>query len=150
MALEIFGKKFMDSASKFYKKALGNELNKMGTSRGGARRGVSSQGSTDISAKIALPIISHTYFLRAGLQYEDLLNSSRPEVAEALDLADPDVMQGRLRRLKRASDLTYKGKELQDYAPDMKLTPFKTELWEDVQKIKAREEEYALLDLHKK
>lgn len=85
-----------------------------------------------------------------GLKYEDLLNSSRPEVAEALELADPDVVKGRMRRLKRASDLTYKGKSLQDYAPDAKLDPYEMQLWPEVQKIKARDEEYALLDLHKK
>lgn len=55
-----------------------------------------------------------------------------------------------MRRLKRASDLSFKGKELQDYAPGMQLEPFKSELWEDVKKIEAREAEYALLDLHKK
>lgn len=65
-------------------------------------------------------------------------------------MADPDVVKGRMRRLKRASDLSFKGKELQDYAPGMQLEPFKSELWEDVKKIEAREAEYALLDLHKK
>lgn len=79
-----------------------------------------------------------------------MLNSSRPEVAEALELADPDVVKGRLRRLKRASDLSFKAKSLTDYAPDMKLDPFKSELWEDIQKIKARDEEYAIMDLYKK
>jgi len=67
-----------------------------------------------------------------------------------LDLADADVVKGRLRRLKRASDLSYKSKVLTDYAPNMKLEPFKEELWEDVKKIQKREEEYELLDMHKK
>lgn len=67
-----------------------------------------------------------------------------------MDLADPDVMKGRLRRLKRASDLTYKGKLLTDYKDTSGLEPFKLELWDDIQKIQAREEEYAILDMHKK
>jgi hypothetical protein len=32
MALELFSKKFMDSASKLYKASLATELNKMGAS----------------------------------------------------------------------------------------------------------------------
>jgi hypothetical protein len=85
-----------------------------------------------------------------GLQHEDLLNSHKPSIAEALELADPDVIKGRLRRLKRASDLTYKAKSLADYAPNAKLDPFKVELWEDVISIDARNEEYDLINLHKK
>jgi len=69
---------------------------------------------------------------------------------EALELADPEVKKGRLRRLKRASDLCYKQKILQDYAPDMKLEPFKEEIYPDVLKIQKRDAEIALLDLHKK
>jgi ubiquinol-cytochrome c reductase subunit 7 len=72
-----------------------------------------------------------------------------PVVKEALELADPQIVKGRNRRLKRASDLTYKGKVLQDYAPDLKLEPFKFELYDDIQKIKARDEEIQLLNLHK-
>jgi ubiquinol-cytochrome c reductase subunit 7 len=67
-----------------------------------------------------------------------------------LELADPEIITGRYRRLKRASDLSYKTKILQDYAPDMELEPFKEELWDDIQKIKARDEEKLLLELHKK
>lgn len=88
--------------------------------------------------------------LLLGLRFEDLLISERPQASEALELADSDVVAGRLRRLKRASDLSYKAKELPDYAPDMKLEPFKTELWEDIQKIEKRNEEYELLDSYKK
>lgn len=91
-----------------------------------------------------------TSFVYPGLRYEDLLNSSHPEVAEAIELADSDVLTGRLRRLKRATDLSFKGKNLGDYAPNAPLYPFKFELWNDVQKIKARNEEYAVLDLYKK
>jgi ubiquinol-cytochrome c reductase subunit 7 len=85
-----------------------------------------------------------------GLRHEDLLNSSKPSIAEALELADPDVIKGRLRRLKRASDLTYKAKSLGDYAPNAILDPFKEELWEDVMKVEARNEEYEIVNLHKK
>jgi ubiquinol-cytochrome c reductase subunit 7 len=85
-----------------------------------------------------------------GLQHEDLLNSSKPAIAEALELADPEVIKGRLRRLKRASDLTYKAKSLGDYAPNAKLDPFKIELWDDVKKIEARNDEYDIVNLHKK
>ena len=85
----------------------------------------------------------------AGLRYEDLLNSSKPEIAEALELADPAVRVGRQRRLKRASDLSFKTKVLTDYAPNMKLEPFKDEIWEDVQKIKARDNEVKVLNYHK-
>jgi len=69
---------------------------------------------------------------------------------EALELADKEVVQGRLRRLKRASDLCYKGKILQDYAPNMPLDAFKREIRDDIIKIKARNEETAILELHKK
>lgn len=84
------------------------------------------------------------------MRFEDLLISDRPQCTEALELADKDIVAGRMRRLKRASDLSYKNKELPDYAPDMKLEPFKSELWDDVLKIEKRNEEYELLDLHKK
>lgn len=76
--------------------------------------------------------------------------SERPAYKEALNLQDPEILQGRLRRLKRASDLCYKGKSLTDYAPDMKLEPFKEEFYPDVLKIQKRNEEHDLLELHKK
>ena len=72
-----------------------------------------------------------------------------PVVKEALELADPEVRKGRLRRQKLASDLSFKHKILQDYAPDMKLEPFKAELYPDILKIKKRDEEIALLNFHK-
>ena len=87
--------------------------------------------------------------LRSGLRYEDLLVEADPIVQEALELAHPDVIKGRLRRIKRASDLSYKQKLLQDYAPHMELEPFKEELYPDMLKIKKRDEEIALLNLHK-
>jgi hypothetical protein len=89
-------------------------------------------------------------FIKIGLRYEDLINSSDPVVSEALSLADMDIVQGRMRRLKRASDLSYKAKNLADYAPNMTLEPFKMELLDDMQKLQARNEEYALLDMYKK
>lgn len=76
--------------------------------------------------------------------------SDRPDVSEAMQLADPDVIKGRMRRLKRASDLSFKAKELTDYQPDMKYEPFKLEMWDDIKKIQKRNEEALLLDMHKK
>ncbi|KAG7343920.1 ubiquinol-cytochrome C reductase complex 14kD subunit [Nitzschia inconspicua] len=87
---------------------------------------------------------------KMGLRYEDLMSRDEPEVNEALELADPDVVEGRYRRLKRASDLAFKQKELQDYAPDMILEPFKREISADVDKILNRDLEFDLLNNHKK
>lgn len=87
---------------------------------------------------------------KMGLRYEDLMSRDEPEVNEALELAHPDVVEGRYRRLKRASDLAFKQKNLQDYAPDMVLEPFKFEISEDVQKILQRDLEFDLLNNYKK
>lgn len=79
--------------------------------------------------------------------------SETSAAAEALSLADDDVLQGRLRRLKRASDLSYKAKMMQDYVPASTmaaLEPFTMDLSADIDKIKARNVEYGILDLHKK
>jgi Ubiquinol-cytochrome C reductase complex 14kD subunit len=84
-----------------------------------------------------------------GLRYEDLLMSEGKDMQEALALADPEVVKGRMRRLKRASDLCFKQKTLQDYAPDMKLEPFKFELYDDLLKIRKRNEEFNRLNRHK-
>ena len=78
------------------------------------------------------------------------MSRDEPEVNEALELAHPDVVEGRYRRLKRASDLAFKQKNLGDYAPDMVLEPFKREFTEDVDKILARDIEFDLLNNHKK
>lgn len=91
----------------------------------------------------------HLYIL-SGLRYEDILSRDEPEVNEALELAHPDVVEGRYRRLKRASDLAFKQKNLHDYAPDILLDPFKEEITSDVQKILSRDIEYDLLNNHKK
>ncbi|KAL9180984.1 hypothetical protein ACHAXT_009789 [Thalassiosira profunda] len=85
-----------------------------------------------------------------GLRYEDLLNEDEKDVKEALDLADPDTLTGRTRRLKRAIDLSYKRKSLQDYAPNMNLELFKQEIVPDIEKIRARDQEYAQLNAHNK
>lgn len=69
---------------------------------------------------------------------------------EALSLAEPDIITGRTRRMRRAVDLSFKRKNLQDYAPDMKLEPFKEEIYEDLSKIRQRNAEFAVLNAHKK
>ena len=79
------------------------------------------------------------------------MSRDEPEVNEALELAtDPNVVEGRYRRLKRASDLAFKQKELQDYAPNLLLEPFKKEISADVEKILNRDLEFDLLNNHKK
>jgi ubiquinol-cytochrome c reductase subunit 7 len=84
------------------------------------------------------------------MRYEDIINEDEKEVAEALVLADPDVVAGRTRRLKRAIDLNFKRKNFMDYAPDVEQETFKAEFYEDVEKIKARDAEYAMLNAHNK
>jgi len=86
----------------------------------------------------------------AGLRYEDLLNEGERDISEALSLAEPDVLTGRTRRIKRALDLGFKRKNLQDYAPDMELDMFKSEIYETVEKLRSRDQEYALLNAHNK
>ncbi len=88
-------------------------------------------------------------FLRTGVRYEDLI-IEEPSVVEAVKLADLDVQHGRIRRLKRASDLCFKAKTLHDYAPNMILEPFKEEIYEDILKIRQRDQEYDALNYHKK
>lgn len=85
-----------------------------------------------------------------GLRYEDLLNEEEHDVKEALSLAEPDVLTARTRRLKRAIDLSYKRKSLQDYAPNMDLELFKSDIGADIDKIRARDQEYAQLNAHNK
>eukprot|EP00565_Helicotheca_tamesis_P008975 CAMPEP_0185724494 /NCGR_PEP_ID=MMETSP1171-20130828/957_1 /TAXON_ID=374046 /ORGANISM="Helicotheca tamensis, Strain CCMP826" /LENGTH=114 /DNA_ID=CAMNT_0028392357 /DNA_START=92 /DNA_END=436 /DNA_ORIENTATION=+ len=87
---------------------------------------------------------------QTGLRYEDLLNSQEKSIEEALELADSDIITGRTRRVKRALDLSVKRKNLQDYAPGIKVDYLKEELYEDVQKIRARDQEFALLNVHNK
>lgn len=85
-----------------------------------------------------------------GLRYEDILNQNEKEISEALSFADPDTIAGRSRRVKRAMDLSFKRKNFKDYAPDVDQETFKSEIYDDVMKIKARNQEYALLNAHNK
>lgn len=78
------------------------------------------------------------------------MSRDEPEVNEALELASPDVVEGRYRRLKRASDLAFKQKELQDYAPNLLLEPMKKEISGDIDKILSRDIEFDLLNNHKR
>jgi len=105
--------------------------------------------ATDIAAKYYQNAVA-AQLQQTGLRYEDILNESQFEVQEALDLASPDVVIGRTRRLKRAIDLGFKRKNLQDYAPNMKQDTFKTELYDDVVKVRSRDQEYALLNAYNK
>merc|ERR1712238_393059 len=105
--------------------------------------------ATDIAAKYYQNAVA-AQLQQTGLRYEDILNESQFEVQEALDLASPDVVIGRTRRLKRAIDLGFERKNLQDYAPNMKQDTFKTELYDDVVKVRSRDQEYALLNAYNK
>ena len=69
---------------------------------------------------------------------------------EALELAPPEVAAGRIRRLKRAVDLSLKRKNFLDYAPGVEQETYKVEIYDDIEKIRAREQEYALLNAHNK
>lgn len=93
-------------------------------------------------------LIPDTILFCTGIRVEDILIEDAA-MKEALDLADPDIAKARYRRLLRASDLSYKGKEYQDYGDVAKLRPFKSEIWDLVEKIEAREAEYKKLDGYK-
>ena len=71
-------------------------------------------------------------------------------MAEALNYADADVLVGRTRRLKRAIDLNYKKKNLNEYAPNMDMETWKNEIRVDIEKIQARDHEIAHLNGHQK
>ena len=88
--------------------------------------------------------------MNIGLRYEDILNEDEKPIKQALELSDPDVLLGRQRRVKRAIDLNFKRKNFTDYAPDVEVNVFKSEFYEDVQKVNAREQEIALLNAHNK
>ena len=93
---------------------------------------------------------THININSSGLRYEDIINEDEHAVKEALQLADPDVQTGRTRRLKRAIDLNFKQKNFSEYAPNVDQETFKFEFYDDVEKIKARDQEYALLNAHNK
>mmetsp|Transcript_27184 Transcript_27184/g.54373 ORF Transcript_27184/g.54373 Transcript_27184/m.54373 type:complete len:116 (-) Transcript_27184:153-500(-) len=81
-----------------------------------------------------------------GLRYEDIMIKT-PEVEEALELQDPHVNTGRIRRIKRGADLSFKRKQFSDYAPegtDLKI--FRAEIIPMVEKINARDQEFELLN----
>ena len=82
-----------------------------------------------------------------GLHYEDCL-LEKPAVLEAISLSSPEVFRDRNRRIKRAMDLSFKKKDLNDYRPDIveSATPFKKEITDLVQKIEEREEERELIN----
>ena len=94
--------------------------------------------------------IPHYFSHFTGLRYEDIINEDEREVKEALQLSDPDVVTGRNRRTKRAIDLNFKRKNFMDYAPNVEQDTWKSEIYEDVLKIKSRDQEYALLNSHNK
>mmetsp|Transcript_22503 Transcript_22503/g.33344 ORF Transcript_22503/g.33344 Transcript_22503/m.33344 type:complete len:115 (+) Transcript_22503:73-417(+) len=87
---------------------------------------------------------------QTGLRYEDIVNENEKEVEEALSLADPYTVTARTRRLKRAIDLSFKRKNFMDYAADVEQDTWKKEIYDDVLKIKARDQEYAMLNAHNK
>mmetsp|Transcript_866 Transcript_866/g.1056 ORF Transcript_866/g.1056 Transcript_866/m.1056 type:complete len:115 (+) Transcript_866:88-432(+) len=87
---------------------------------------------------------------KTGLRYEDLLNENENDISEALSMADKDVVTGRTRRVKRAIDLHLKQKNFNDYAAGVDQETFKSELYDDLLKIRARDQEYALLNANQK
>ena len=78
-----------------------------------------------------------------GLKYEDCL-IEKSAVKEAISLAPQEIYVGRNRRIKRALDLSYKKKNLQDYAPGLKLDPNSNQLRPEIDKILKRDEEVSL------
>jgi hypothetical protein len=89
-------------------------------------------------------------YIAKGLRFEDLINEEDNDFKEALSLASPEVQTGRTRRLKRALDLNVKQKNFLDYCPDVDQETFKFEVYEDFLKIRARNQEYAILNQYKK
>ena len=89
---------------------------------------------------------SFSNFWYLGLRYEDLLIEEAKEVQEALELASPETQTARTRRIKRAIDLSYKKKSMNDYAPGQDQETFKEEIYADIKKIRSREQEYAQLN----
>uniref|UniRef100_A0A7S1CYA1 Cytochrome b-c1 complex subunit 7 n=1 Tax=Cyclophora tenuis TaxID=216820 RepID=A0A7S1CYA1_CYCTE len=88
--------------------------------------------------------------MKLGLRYEDLMLESPMDMQETLELADKDFVTGRYRRQKRAFDLDVKHKNMLEYAPDVDQETYKQELYPLLCQIRARNQEIALLDQHKK
>lgn len=79
-----------------------------------------------------------------------MLNEQENDIQEALSLASSDVKTARTRRVKRAMDLGLKQKNYLDYCPEVEQDTFKSEIFDDLLKIRARDQEIALLNQHKK
>ncbi|GMI59934.1 hypothetical protein ScalyP_jg9585 [Parmales sp. scaly parma] len=101
--------------------------------------GVVRQFAGLYQARVAVALNSY------GLKYEDCLIENKATV-EAISLADEETKVGRNRRIKRAMDLSYKKKSLQDYAPHLKLEPLDSTLRPDINAIKKRDEEYQVIN----
>lgn len=70
---------------------------------------------------------------------------------EAMELVDPEVVHGRMRRLKRASDLIVKQKYYTDYAEPRPLEEiFKFDIVPYAERIEERNLEIEQLNMHKK
>merc|ERR1712137_1281843 len=87
--------------------------------------------------------------IQTGLRYEDLINEDIREVNEALAYASSDKLQGRNRRIKRAMHLSFKRKNYVDYVPSYKGEDcFQWDVYGDVEKIIARDQERVTLNQH--
>ena len=155
-------------AARHYQKAVASKLQQTGTllcfeSEQWEFSRVPMHYRTSISILLYLSLIpiiqTHFFHLSTlfihsnylvGLRYEDLLNEDETPIKEALSFADPDVVAGRTRRVKRAIDLSFKRKNMLDYAPDVDQNTFASEFYDDVVKIQKRDQEYAMLNVHKK
>ena len=83
-----------------------------------------------------------------GLKYEDCL-IEHPPVKEALSYMSQSALLDRDRRIKRAMDLSFKKKTIEEYYGKeyvAALEPTKLEWTDMVDKIKARDEERELLN----
>jgi ubiquinol-cytochrome c reductase subunit 7 len=166
MALRLLSDKLMGTAAKFYQRAVAAELTKTGEFHGDHRGvfivaidfsrtnpfrpyTVSCNTVKFVYGAGILILSSHIIFLDAGLRYEDLLNEDENDIGEALSLATADLKTARTRRIKRALDLNIKQKNFLDYAPDVNQDTFKSEIYDDILKIRARDQEIALLNAHK-
>jgi Ubiquinol-cytochrome C reductase complex 14kD subunit len=67
------------------------------------------------------------------------------EFKEALSFVHPDVRVGRMRRTRRAIDLDFKHKNFDDYAPNVDQETFKFEIFDYMNRIRAREYEKSVL-----
>jgi hypothetical protein len=161
MALQLLANKVMTTASKFYQRAVAHELVKTGEcgkiDTVGSKDGfvccslvlVMLVEGVDLYCYCCLQVLTTPYNI-SGLRYEDLLNEEDNDIKEALSLASAEVKTGRTRRVKRALDLNLKQKNFMDYAKDVEQETWKTEIYDDMLKIRARNQEFALLNQHKK